>query len=223
MGRVQAIPLLKPGDSQAFVDTYWEKSKKDSQHQLEEVLDWAAHLEHLLVVLQEFDFATTPNKEIMIRYFREGLRPSIRAQLDTRGRDLDFWEEAVEKAVNAETKALLQSLASTRDMDSRCSRRNRPAKREEKHSKNKSTDFTPANISSKKQSSSTQQTSSPHPNKGGPRRGKGQSQDSPATGVNTTPKKEEVDFSQVDCFYYRKKGHYANRCPQKKRKKESKN
>lgn len=40
--------------------------KKDSQYQLEEVLDWVAHLEHLQVVLQEFDPTTTLNKEIMI-------------------------------------------------------------------------------------------------------------------------------------------------------------
>ena len=96
----------------------------------------------------------------MIRCFREGLRPSIRAQLDARGRDLDSWEEAVEKAVNAEAKALLQSSASTRDMDSRCPRGNRPARKEEKDSKNKSADSASADTSSGKQSSSTQQTSS---------------------------------------------------------------
>ena len=66
------------GDSQVFVDAYWGKIKRDSQYQLEEVLDWAAHLEHLQVVLQEFDPATTPNEEIMIQYFREGLRPFVR-------------------------------------------------------------------------------------------------------------------------------------------------
>ena len=159
----------------------------------------------------------------MIQYFREGLRPSIRAQLDARSRDLDSWEEAVKKAVNAEAKTSLQSPASTRDMDSRCPRGNRAAKREEKDSKNKSTDSTPADTSSGKQSSSTQQTSSPHPKKGGSRRGRGRGQNSPATGVNATPRKEEVDLSQVDCFHCRKKGHYANRCPQKKKKQESKN
>ena len=77
------------GDSQAFVDAYWGKLKKDSQHQLEEVFDWAAHLEHLQAVLREFDPDATPNEETMIRYFREGLRPSVWAQLDTRGRNHD--------------------------------------------------------------------------------------------------------------------------------------
>ena len=112
-------------------------------------------------------------------------------------------------------------------MDSRYSQGNKPAKKKEKDSsgKNKSTDSTPADTSSEKQSSSTQQTSSAHLKKnhrGGPWRGRRWGQNLPATGVNATPKKEEIDLSQVDCFYYRKKGHYANKCPQKK-KQESKN
>ena len=162
----------------------------------------------------------------MIRCFLEGLKPSVWAQMDTRGRDLNSWEEAVEKAVNAEAKAMLQSSASTRDMDSRCPRGNRPARKEEKDSggKNKSTDSASADTSSGKQTFSTQQASSVHPKKnhrGGPRRerGRGQDsrgQDSPATGVNAIPKKEE-DLSQVECFHCRKKGHFANRCPQKKK------
>ena len=72
------------GDSRAFVDSYWAKIKRDSQYQQEDVLDWAAHLEHLQAVLREFDSVAAPNKDTMIRYFREGLRPSIRAQLDVR-------------------------------------------------------------------------------------------------------------------------------------------
>ena len=56
-------------DSQTFVDAYWGKIKKDSQYQLEEVLDWIAHLKHLQAVPREFDSAAAPNKEIMIQYF----------------------------------------------------------------------------------------------------------------------------------------------------------
>ena len=93
----------------------------------------------------------------MIRYFREGLRPSVRAQLDARGRDLDSWKEAVEKAVNTKAKALLQSSSSTRDMDSRYPQENRPVKKDEKDfgGKNKSTDSTSADMSNGKQSFST--------------------------------------------------------------------
>ena len=110
----------------------------------------------------------------------------------------------MEKAVNAEAKAMLQSSASTRDMDSRCPRRNRPAKKEEKDSsgKNKSTDSPSVDTSSGKQSSSTQQTSS-NPKKDqdhqrGPRpRGRqgeqGRNTDSLTTGINIVPTKEGKD------------------------------
>ena len=155
------------GDSQAFVDIYWGKIKRDSQHQLEEILDWTAHPEHLQAVLREFNPAATLNEETMIRYFRESLRPSIQAYLDTRGQNQDSWKKTVKKAVNAKAKALLQSSSSIRDMDSRCFRGNRPAKKEEKDSggKNKSTDSLSSDTSSGKQSSSTQQTSSANPKK----------------------------------------------------------
>ena len=35
------------GESKSFVDGIWRKLKRDSQYQLEEVYDWASHLEHL--------------------------------------------------------------------------------------------------------------------------------------------------------------------------------
>ena len=158
----------------------------------------------------------------MIRYFREGLRPSVRAQLDARGRDLDSWEEAVEKAVNAEAKALLQSSSSTHDMDSRYPQENRPAEKEEKNSggKNKSTDSAPADVPSGKQTSSTHQKKDQN-YQGGPRhrgrRGRRRGQDSPATGVNITLEKEEKDISHIKCFHCRRKGHFANKCLQKKK------
>ena len=122
-----------------------------------EVLDWAAHLEHLKVALKEFDLAVTLNKEIMIRYFREGLRPSIRAQLNARGRKLDSWKEAIEKTVDIEANALLQSSSSTRKMDSSCPQGNKPAKKEKKDSKRTKSINTPFAdaFSSKHQQSST--------------------------------------------------------------------
>ncbi len=39
--------------------------------------------------MKEFDPTGAPNKTTLIRYFQDGLRPSIRAQLDHRGQDLD--------------------------------------------------------------------------------------------------------------------------------------
>ncbi len=83
------------------------KIRQDSQYQQEEVLDWATHLEHLQAVLKEFDPTGALNETTLIYYFRERLRPSIRAQLDHWGRDLDVWEELVEKAGDVEAKANL--------------------------------------------------------------------------------------------------------------------
>ena len=171
----------------------------------------------------------------MIRCFREGLRSSIQAQLDARGIDLDSWEETVKKAVNVEAKAIFQSSASTRDMDSRCPRGNKPAKKEDKDSsgKNKSTDSLSADTSSGKQSSSTQHTSS-NPKKNqdhqqgyrrcGRREGQGRNTDSPATGVNIVPTKEgkDRDMSKVECYNCHWKGHYSNKCPRNP-KEQSKN
>ncbi len=117
------------GDSQAFLDSYWTKIRRDSQYQQEEVLDWAAHLEHLQAVLKEFNPSDAPNKTTLIRYFREGLRPSIWAQLDHRGRDLDGWEEVVEKAGDAEAKANLQPPFYVRDIDAKCPKGHRPSSR----------------------------------------------------------------------------------------------
>ncbi len=50
------------------------KIRRDSQYQQEEVLDWAAHLKHIQVVLKEFDPNNASNKTTLIRYFRKGLR-----------------------------------------------------------------------------------------------------------------------------------------------------
>ena len=92
----------------------------------------------------------------MIPYFLEDLKPSIRAQLDVRRRDLGSWEEAVENTINAEAKTMLQSSFSTCNIDSKCPQGNRAAKKEEKDSgKNKFTDSASADISSGKQSFST--------------------------------------------------------------------
>ena len=65
---------------QAFIDSIWSKFRKDSQYQLEEARDWASHLQHLQSILSELDW--TPNKLTMIRYFREGLKSSIKVKME---------------------------------------------------------------------------------------------------------------------------------------------
>ena len=54
----------------------------------------------------------------MIRYFQKDLRPSIQAQLDVKDWDLDFWDEVVDKTIDAEAKASLQAPSGTREIDS---------------------------------------------------------------------------------------------------------
>ena len=86
--------------------------------------------------------------------------------MDAWDQELDSWEEAVEKTINVEAKALLQSSSSTRKIDSKCPQENKPAKKEEKNfAKNKSIDSAHADILSEKQSSSTNQTFSVYLNK----------------------------------------------------------
>ena len=108
------------GDSRTFVDSFWRRIKRDAQYQQEDVMDWAAHLEHLQAVLKEFDPLAAPNKEVLIRCFREGLRPSIQTQMDSRHRELDSWDEVLDKAIEAESKAALQLATSIREMDAHC-------------------------------------------------------------------------------------------------------
>ena len=71
----------------------------------------------------------------MILYFQEDLRPSIRAQLDVKDRDLDSWGKVVNKAINAKTKASLQALSETREMDFRCLQGQQPTKKDDKDSR----------------------------------------------------------------------------------------
>ena len=78
--------------------------------------------------MREFDFIAAPNNDSLIRYFREGLQPFIRAQLDARGRDLDSWDEVVEKIVNAEAKTSLQLHSRTSKIDSKYPQSKRSSK-----------------------------------------------------------------------------------------------
>ena len=105
------------GEFKSFVDSIWRKLKRDSQYQLEEVYDWASHLEHLQSILMEFDPAAAPEESTMVRYFEEGLKPSIKAEMDQDATHLDDYEELVAKAVRAEAKAGLRPSSYVRETD----------------------------------------------------------------------------------------------------------
>ena len=53
----------------------------------------------------------------MVRYFEEGLKPSIKAEMDQDASHLDDYEELVTKAVKAKAKAGLQPSSYVRETD----------------------------------------------------------------------------------------------------------
>ena len=105
------------GESKSFVDSIWKKLKRDSQYQLEEVYDWASHLKHLQSILIEFDPVAAPTKSTIVRYFEEGLKLSIKAEMDQNASHLNDYEELVAKAVRAKAKAGLQPSFYVRETD----------------------------------------------------------------------------------------------------------
>ena len=56
----------------------------------------------------------------MIWYFRKSLCPSVRVEMKQRGQELNSFKELVEKAVNAEAKAVLRPCFYARETDQYC-------------------------------------------------------------------------------------------------------
>ena len=77
------------GDDRAFANSILSQFRRVSQHQQESVLEWAAHLEHLQSILLAYDPVGAPAEPTMLRYFREGLRPSILAELQNEDHELE--------------------------------------------------------------------------------------------------------------------------------------
>ncbi len=92
------------GESNAFVGHVWNKLRGDAQHQLEDVQDWAAHLEHLQSILQEFDVNNAPEEGQLGRTFYDGLRPSIKLWIVNIGEDMP-WDDLIRAANKAEARA----------------------------------------------------------------------------------------------------------------------
>ena len=53
----------------------------------------------------------------MVRYFEEGLKPSIKAKMDQDASHLDNYEELVARAVRAEAKAGLRLSSYVKETD----------------------------------------------------------------------------------------------------------
>ena len=166
-------------------------------------------MEHLQAILREFDSISAPNDDSLIRYFREGLRPSIRAQLDAQGRELDSWDEVVEKAVDAEAKTSLQLYSKTREIDSKCLQGERPVKTDDLSKLKEKIKFShtlSANWGGN-QMSDEMSDRSPGKKDSGSHCGSYQ-------GFRQSFHQSAKDLSHITCFNYDQKGHYATQYPQ---------
>ena len=65
----------------------------------------------------EFDLVTSPTEVIMIWYFEEGLKPSIKAKIDQDNSQLINYKELVSKVVKAKAKTGLQPSSYMRETD----------------------------------------------------------------------------------------------------------
>ncbi len=165
--------------------------------------------------MKEFDPTGTPNKITLIRYFWEGLHPSIQVQLDHQRRDLDDWEEVVEKAGDAEVKANLQPPFYVRDIDTRCSKNHCPSAKKDKEDtyqelqNEASKDKNKTKSYSSSVSANQLQTQALKKDKRGHQRGH------PATEINATKvaKKDKApkDLSHIKCYTCHQKGYYATK------------
>ncbi len=61
-----------------FICHVWSKLRGDAQHQLEEVQDWAAYLEHLQSILLEFDANNTLREGELGRTFYDGFKTLVK-------------------------------------------------------------------------------------------------------------------------------------------------
>ena len=83
-------------------------------------MEWAAHLEHLQLILLAYNPIGAPAKFTMLRYFQKGLRPSILAKLQNENHELENFFQIVKKAVAAKAKANLRSWATIKNIDQYC-------------------------------------------------------------------------------------------------------
>ena len=163
----------------------------------------------------------------MIRYFRKGLKPSIKVEIEQQDRASTSFKKMMQRAVNAEAKADLRSSTMVRDLDARCPRGHRPShntssKVQSQGSNNKDSsrseepkpkDLKPA----PPRNDAAAEPAKKEDRKDKKKRFRGQRQEYtgeqkeqiPATGVNEAALKKKL---KVRCFNYNKKSHYANDC-----------
>ncbi len=122
--KLKAFLRKSLGESNASVGHVWGKLRRDAQHQLEEVQDWAAHLEHFQSILFEFDANNVPQEGQLGRTFYDGLNPSIKLWIDDIGEDMP-WDDLIRAANKAKARDKIQGST---HLDQRCPKGKRPLK-----------------------------------------------------------------------------------------------
>ena len=197
------------------------------------MLDWAAHLEHLQSILLEYNPVGAPTKPTMLRYFREGLKPSILAELEHRDLELESFDQMIKKAIDDEAMSALRSRSSTKEIDQHCPRGNQPAN----FTKNQGNTMKDP-WSEEPKVRGTEAPSGPQRSESSEKAWKEKKKEqqqrdqecqegfTPATGVNTAQtgephqkKKKKhhsdkalLDTSQIKCYNCQKMGHYTTTC-----------
>ena len=173
----------------------------------------------------------------MVRYFEEGLKPSIKAEMDQDDSQLIDYEELVAKAVRAEAKAGLRPSSYVRETDLSCLRGNRPAHttahkvqtqgagkdhRGDDSKASKGSASTPASASTQDSEPSDKAKKDKKKNWRGKKDSKEPKESTtPASGVNAAEvggggqrRRNKKDLSGVTYYNCNKKGHFANKCPE---------
>lgn len=211
----------------------------DSQYQLEKIIDWAAYLEHFQAVFKEFNTNAAHSNNLLISYFQDGLRPSIRAQINEHDKNLENWPEVIKWAIDVKTKAGQQLFCLLRESNTHCLQSHRQIKdKKSKDQKNSETEKIVNNSSTNQsigQSGLSDKASQSRQalgclakkdfrlhHKGYPGQSQGQNSNTLAININTPAvkkgKKVKVDLSQIEYYSCYKQDHYVNKYPNKEPK-----
>ena len=163
----------------------------------------------------------------MIYYFWEGLKPSIKIEIEQQDRASTSFKKMVQRAVNAKAKAGLRSSTMVWDLDACCPKGHRPShntslKVQSQGSNNKDSSRSQEPKPKDLKPALPCDNSAAEPAKKKDRKNKKKKfreqrreyteewkEQTPATGVNKVAPKKKLKVRYFNCD---KKGHYANNC-----------